>query len=317
MRRLGILLLLLSCAPVISPRELMLRQHAALENGVLLDAIRLGRARVRQTPTNAAAHYDLACALARSGDADEALVSLRAAITHGFDAPGFLTRDPDLEPLRKRPEFVELTQLAAKVEREGAPLDGVRTVVRLELPTPLRLRLPRAGKPKLALWLHPFGARLNADIEQLAPVLAAHGYALAVPITLDGPGWTEFSLHALLDESVPALDDLVDVSRPLLIGLSAGSHAALAAWAREPNRFSAVFAGACAPELHGASLPAAGAPVFVLNGERDASTRLWRDALPRWQGERRRVEVRILPGYGHEFVFDEAELTLLLQHLAR
>jgi dienelactone hydrolase len=309
------MMLLLSCAPLISPRELMLRQRAALESGAVLDAVRLGRELVRRTPTNAAAHYDLACALTRAGELDAALISLRAAISHGFDAPGFLTRDPDLEPLRKRPEFAALTELLATVEREGAPLEGVRTVLRLELPTPLRLRLPLKGKPRLALWLHPFGARLNSDIEQLAPVLAQYGYALAVPTVLQSPGWSEETLHSLLDESVPALADLVDVEHPLLIGLSAGSHAALAVWARQPTRFAAVFAGACAPELHGASLPAAGAPVFIVEGERDAGARAWREALPRWQKERRRVELEVLPGYGHEFVFDAARLTRLLERL--
>ncbi len=301
------------CVTTATPQELRERQYAAFQRGDVLEAVRLGRARVQQQPERAAVHYDLACALARAGDADAAVVSLRFAITFGFDAPGFLTRDEDLASLRTRPEFAELQRLATEVERQGVPLAGVRTALRLELPTPLRLRLPLEGRPKrLALWLHPFGARLNADVERLAPVLLAHGYALAVPVQLHGPGWSELELRALLDDSVPALADLVDVERPLLIGLSAGSHAALAAWAREPSRFLAVIAGACAPEVHGAVLPAGGAPVFVVNGASDPATTSWRAALSTWQREGRHVSLEVKLGVGHEFLFDETTLRRVL-----
>ena len=306
------LLLFSSCLTAATPSALRDRQHAALQRGDVLEAVRLGRARVKQASTSAAAHYDLACALARSADRDEAVASVRTAISLGFDAPAFLSKDDDLASLRSHPAFPELVQLAQEVSEHGIALPGLRTVMRKDLPTPLRLRLPPSGRPKLAVWLHPFGARLNADIERLAPVFHAHGYALAVPVVLMGPGWSEQALRSLLDDSVPALTEWVEVERPLLIGLSAGSHAALAAWAREPARFSGIIAGACAPELHGAVLPAGGAPIFVLNGEEDRATTTWRSELPRWQREGRTVSLRVLPGLGHEFVFDEGTLSAAL-----
>jgi hypothetical protein len=306
------LALVSGCLVVATPAMLRDRQHAALERGDVLEAVRLGRARVKASPGSAAAHYDLACALARAGDGDEAVASLRTAIRLGFDAPGFLVKDEDLTSLHRHPAFPELVRLATEVGEQGIVLPGVRTEVRRELPMPLRIRLPATGRPRLAIWLHPFGARLNADIERLAPVFLAHGYALVVPVTMTSPGWGEEDLHALFDESVPALGDLVDTDRPLLIGFSAGSQAALAAWAREPSRFSAIIAGGCAPELHGAVLPAGGAPIYVLNGQDDLSTALWRDAIGKWQQEGRRVSLTIAPGLGHEFLFDEASLSLAL-----
>lgn len=300
------------CLSVATPQVLRARQHAALERGDVLEAVRLGRARVKQSPGSTAAHYDLGCALARAGDADEAVASVRTAITLGFDTPGFLASDEDLASLRNHPSFPQLVQLATEVSEQGVVLPGVRTERRGEL----RLRLPLTGRPRLAVWLHPFGARLNAEIERLAPVLLAHGFALAVPVVMHAPGWTEEELHALLDERVAALTDLVDVEKPLLIGLSAGSHAALAAWAQAPARYAGVIAGACAPELHGAVLPAGGAAVYVLNGEEDPATALWRTELPKWQREGRAVSLRVLPGFGHEFVFDEAALELALSSVS-
>lgn len=307
-RRLLLALLLTGCATA-TPAQLRDRQYAALQRSDLLEAVRLGHARVRLEPRAADARYDLACALARAGDTEAALTSLEASIELGFDATGLLERDPDLAPLHAQPRFAAITHRAEQLAREGLPIPGVRT----ELRGDLRLRLPTTGRaPRLAIWLHPSGARLNAQIEQLAPVLLAHGFALAVPISLWAPGWSNAELIRLLDRELPAVSDLVNVERPLLIGLSAGSHAALAAWARAPDHFSGVLAGACAPELYGAVLPVGGAPIVVINGERDPATRAWQQALGRWQQEARRVTLEVKPGRGHEFLFDEETLARAL-----
>lgn len=300
----------LGCMTAATPQVLRDRQHAALERGDVLEGVRLGRARVKQDPQDAAAQYDLACALARAGDREEALRALTEAITLGFDAPGLLLKDQDLGSLRSLPAFSALLERSRQVSEEGISLPNVRTEVRAGL----RVRLPLIGRPRLAVWLHPFGARLNASIERLTPVFLAHGFALAVPIELGSPGWGEDDLHRVLALALPTLSEWVDVERPVLIGLSAGSHAALAAWARDPSRWGGVIAGACAPELHGAVLPAGGAELVVINGALDQSTDRWRAELARWQSEGRRVSFTMVPGLGHEFVFDEARLGAALSH---
>ena len=145
------LTLLTGCLTGASARVLRDRQHAALERGDVLEGVRLGRARVKQSPTSAAAHYDLGCALARAGDQDEAVDSVRAAINLGFDTPAFLARDDDLASLRSHRAFPGLLVLATEVAQRGIQVPGVRTVLRLELPVPLRLRLPLNRRARLAL----------------------------------------------------------------------------------------------------------------------------------------------------------------------
>ncbi|MFO0599153.1 MAG: hypothetical protein U0228_27840 [Myxococcaceae bacterium] len=308
--------LLSSCAlPSASARELRARQHKALAAGDVLDAVKLGRARVTTSPTDPAAHYDYACALARAGDTADAVAELDRAVTAGFDAPGFLLKDDDLASLRARPDFLTVVEHAKRVEHDGADLPGLKTVIREDLPTKVRLRLPLTGRARVAVWLHPLGARLNSDIERLAPTLAAHGFALVVPLDLRVPGWEEDDLRRLLDQTLPALGDLVDAEHPLLIGFSAGSHAAFAAWARDPKRFTAVIAMGAAPELHGAVLPANASPVFVLNGSEEPVNSDWDLVLPKWQREGRRVTFERVPGFGHEFLLDEALLARLLSSL--
>lgn len=297
-----------------TPGQLRDRQYKALKSGDFFEAIKLGKARVALEPNNPLTHYDLACALNRAADSNEALEELGKAIDAGFDAPAFMAKDEDLASLRTNPEFAQLFDRAAQLERNGRPIAGIRTVIRDELPTPLRLRLPEgATRPRLAIWLHPFGARLNRDAEELAPILAREGFALAVPLRMTQPGWTEADLHDLLDASTPQLADLVDVEKPLLIGFSAGCHAGFAAWARDPNRFAGVIGTGCAPDLHGAVLPANGSPLVIINGSEDAATPPWSTELPKWKTEGRRVSLTIIPERGHEFLLDADTLFTALR----
>ncbi|MFT3709108.1 MAG: hypothetical protein QM817_15795 [Archangium sp.] len=307
--RVAALLLFTACVTA-SPGQLRDRQYKALKSGDWFEAIKLGKARVQLEPHDPLTHYDLACAYSRAGDGPEALRELNAAVDEGFDAPSFLAKDEDLAPLRTKPEFTVIFDRAAQLERNGLPIEGIRTVVRDDLLTPLRLRVPENVKtrPRLAIWLHPFGARLNRDAERLAPVLAREGFALAVPIRMTQPGWTEGDLHDLLDTSVPSLSELVDVEKPLLIGFSAGCHAGLAAWAQYPTRFAGVLGTGCAPELHGGNLPANGSPIVLINGSEDAATPVWGTELNRWKGEGRRVSFTIIPQRGHEFLFEDQDL---------
>ena len=64
----------------------------------------------------ARARYNLACAHARLGHADQALAALEAAIAAGFDQAAYARTDADLESLRSDPRF------EAALERVGLPL---------------------------------------------------------------------------------------------------------------------------------------------------------------------------------------------------
>jgi tetratricopeptide (TPR) repeat protein len=56
--------------------------------------------------------YNAACALARAGRTSEAVGELRRAVEEGFDDPGLMRRDPDLEPVRRDSAFDELAKMA-------------------------------------------------------------------------------------------------------------------------------------------------------------------------------------------------------------
>lgn len=56
--------------------------------------------------------YNRACALSLLGRVEDGLDALEAAIRAGFDDFEHMTRDPDLRPLRTRPEFQSMRAMA-------------------------------------------------------------------------------------------------------------------------------------------------------------------------------------------------------------
>ncbi|MCA8911677.1 MAG: hypothetical protein KDB82_08220 [Planctomycetes bacterium] len=80
------------------------------------EALEMAAELVKADASNARYHYNYACSLCCVGQCEEALVALEKAIELGFDDFDFLTRDPDLEPLRDCPQFREY-QKKALVQR--------------------------------------------------------------------------------------------------------------------------------------------------------------------------------------------------------
>jgi Flp pilus assembly protein TadD len=80
------------------------------KQGRIADGLRMDRRLVKLQPGNATAHYNLACSLAlvkRNGDAIRAL---RQAIELGYTDIDWMQQDPDLDALKKRPEFLALVE---------------------------------------------------------------------------------------------------------------------------------------------------------------------------------------------------------------
>jgi hypothetical protein len=69
------------------------------------DGLKMDRRLVRLQPSNATAHYNLACSLALSKRNADALRSLRHAIGLGYRDFEWMSHDPDLHGLKKTPEF--------------------------------------------------------------------------------------------------------------------------------------------------------------------------------------------------------------------
>lgn len=73
--------------------------------GLVGRAVELDRSLVRLLPQDDLARYNLACSLARAGQADEAIDALSRAILLGYDDLAHMEADPDLESLRGHPDF--------------------------------------------------------------------------------------------------------------------------------------------------------------------------------------------------------------------
>ncbi len=82
--------------------------------GRIMDGLRVDRRLVRLQPLNPTAHYNLACSLALLKRPADALRTLRQAVALGYSDLEFMAEDPDLETLRKLPEFRRLLRGTAK-----------------------------------------------------------------------------------------------------------------------------------------------------------------------------------------------------------
>ena len=80
------------------------------KHGRVTDGLRMDRKLVRLLPTNATAHYNLACSLALVKRKTDALKSLRQAVELGYRDFDWMQQDPDLEGLKDHPSFVALLQ---------------------------------------------------------------------------------------------------------------------------------------------------------------------------------------------------------------
>lgn len=85
--------------------------------GRIADGLKMDRKLVRLRPTNATAHYNLACSLALSNRPLDALEALQTAIRHGYDDYEWMRQDPDLQSLKANPEFLGMLATVKKKNR--------------------------------------------------------------------------------------------------------------------------------------------------------------------------------------------------------
>ncbi|HZZ59519.1 MAG TPA: hypothetical protein VFE31_16930 [Opitutaceae bacterium] len=78
------------------------------QTGRIADGLRMDRRLVRLQPRNATAHYNLACSLALTRQKTAALRSLRQAVELGYRDFEWMAQDPDLESLKRHPQFLAL-----------------------------------------------------------------------------------------------------------------------------------------------------------------------------------------------------------------
>ncbi len=78
------------------------------KHGRIVDGLRMDRRLVRLLPSNATAHYNLACSLALVKRKAAALRSLRQAVELGYRDFDWMQQDPDLDGLKNHPGFIAL-----------------------------------------------------------------------------------------------------------------------------------------------------------------------------------------------------------------
>lgn len=78
------------------------------KQGRIADGLKMDRRLVRLQPSNATAHYNLACSLALSRRKTDALRSLQTAVDLGYKDLDWMSQDPDLETLKEDPDFQRL-----------------------------------------------------------------------------------------------------------------------------------------------------------------------------------------------------------------
>ncbi len=78
------------------------------KQGRIADGLRMDRKLVKLQPNNPTAHYNLACSLALIKQNGAALRALRQAVELGYRDIDWMQHDPDLDALKRRPEFVAL-----------------------------------------------------------------------------------------------------------------------------------------------------------------------------------------------------------------
>jgi tetratricopeptide (TPR) repeat protein len=78
--------------------------------GRIADGLRMDRKLVKLQPRNATAHYNLACSLALLKRKGDALNELKRAVELGYRDLDWMEQDPDLEPLKRDPQFQALME---------------------------------------------------------------------------------------------------------------------------------------------------------------------------------------------------------------
>ena len=296
-------------------------------------------------PKDPGAQYNLACARARLGKADQALAALEQAVSLGFSDSRHILADPDLETLRTDKRLEPLLQRAKTLQAQQAKgtyekpaeMDGVKTVERQpEGGLRYHLRMPPAAsqaKPaRLVVWLHPSGGSGNRVAESLAVRLNRLGYALLVPNQKQWLGWTGEEMDRLLGPSLSDAGQVegIDPQRPILLGFSAGGQAALVAWSADPGRLGGLILDAAYPvrleadpktgRLRRAPLAppdnatVKSVPIFVLVGEADQGGRgleAWRQVEGDWHKAGVPLTIHPVAGKGHQWLIGPKEADAL------
>ena len=172
---------------------------------------------------------------------------------------------------------------------------------------------------RVVVWMHPSNSSSNDLSEPLAPMFIKHGYALLTFTQKSFRDWSDEDAAALA-ETLAEVGKIpgIDARKPILFGFSAGGQMALVMWELKPENYGGLVFGAAYPVLrtpagydvpHVQPLPnnpaVKNVPILALVGSADRNLLIWNNAEPAWRKAGIPYEVVLVPGKGHEWVFDQ------------
>ncbi|UCG35477.1 MAG: hypothetical protein JSW17_01360 [Candidatus Omnitrophota bacterium] len=73
---------------------------------------------VKLRPDDPIAHYNLACSLSLVGEVGKALAELKKAVLLGYDDFSYILKDPDLQAVRKNPQFDKFMERIEQIKKK-------------------------------------------------------------------------------------------------------------------------------------------------------------------------------------------------------
>lgn len=294
-------------------RRAMFRHYGEARYREALAAAREAEERFPDQETRTA--YWVACLLCRDGNADEAVRVLETARNHGhWWGEGLLKKDPDLEPLWGRPEFVRLAEGCREAHRAAQAAAKPRVFILCpDVP------LSPSSHP-LLLSLHGRSGNAEEDAPYFQSA-TARGWivALAQGIQLEGEGMYTW------DDPTQAKEDVawaygevlrshpVDPNRIILAGISQGGALALALTLQgkllPACGFVAIIPSATLIEEaldHACEAARRGVRGWIASGEKDPRCTRVRDLHAKLVRAGLVCHLEVFPNLGHEIPEDFA-----------
>jgi Flp pilus assembly protein TadD len=95
---------------------LSLLGDAYTRKGFYKEGLEVDKRLVKLKPEDPIVHYNLACSLSLIGDIEGAFKELKKAVLLGYDDFSYILEDPDLENVRKHPQFKEFVSKLKRIK---------------------------------------------------------------------------------------------------------------------------------------------------------------------------------------------------------
>ena len=82
--------------------------NALTKQGRHLEALTIDRRLTELAPDDDVAFYNFACSLSNLGRVEDSLAALRRSVELGYENVEYMTKDPDLENIRRDPRFQDI-----------------------------------------------------------------------------------------------------------------------------------------------------------------------------------------------------------------